>query len=102
VTKARYKGLLNSELQSTPTNEENSGPPASTCGEPRQFSWRMDGNSGQKLFEFLLPEGCSITGGLLELANCLDEGVTVNLTLHLGSRARWWGGGGGTVTKTEQ
>jgi hypothetical protein len=28
----------------------------------------------------------SITGGLLELANCLDEGVTVNLTLHLGSR----------------
>jgi hypothetical protein len=27
----------------------------------------------------------SITGGLLELANCLDEGVTVNLTIHLGS-----------------
>jgi len=29
----------------------------------------------------------STTGGLLELANCLDEGVSVNLTLHLGSRA---------------
>jgi hypothetical protein len=29
----------------------------------------------------------SITGGLLELANCLDEGVTVNLTVHLGPRA---------------
>jgi hypothetical protein len=29
----------------------------------------------------------SATGGLLELANCLDEGVSVNLTLHLGSRA---------------
>lgn len=28
----------------------------------------------------------SITGGLLELATCLDEGVTVNLTLHLDSR----------------
>jgi hypothetical protein len=28
----------------------------------------------------------STTGGLLELDNCLDEGVTVNLTLHLGSR----------------
>ncbi len=28
----------------------------------------------------------STTGGLLELANCLDEGVAVNLTLHLGSR----------------
>jgi hypothetical protein len=28
----------------------------------------------------------STTGGLLELANCLDERVTVNLTLHLGSR----------------
>lgn len=28
----------------------------------------------------------STTGGLLELANCLDEGVTVNLTLHLDSR----------------
>jgi hypothetical protein len=28
----------------------------------------------------------SITGGLLELATCLDEGVAVNLTLHLGSR----------------
>ena len=28
----------------------------------------------------------SITGGLLELANYLDEGVTVNLTLHLGTR----------------
>jgi hypothetical protein len=28
----------------------------------------------------------SITGGLLELANCLDEGVRVNLTVHLGSR----------------
>jgi hypothetical protein len=28
----------------------------------------------------------SITGGLLELANCLDEGVSVNLALHLGSR----------------
>jgi hypothetical protein len=28
----------------------------------------------------------SITGGLLELTTCLDEGVTVNLTLHLGSR----------------
>ena len=28
----------------------------------------------------------STTGGLLELVNCLDEGVTVNLTLHLGSR----------------
>ena len=28
----------------------------------------------------------STTGGLLELPNCLDEGVTVNLTLHLGSR----------------
>jgi hypothetical protein len=28
----------------------------------------------------------SITGGLLELAMYLDEGVTVNLTLHLGAR----------------
>jgi hypothetical protein len=28
----------------------------------------------------------SITGGLLELATYLDEGVTVNLTLHLGTR----------------
>ena len=28
----------------------------------------------------------STTGGLLELDNCLDEGVTVNLTLHLGPR----------------
>ncbi len=28
----------------------------------------------------------SITGGLLELAMYLDEGVTVNLTLHLGTR----------------
>jgi hypothetical protein len=28
----------------------------------------------------------SITGGLLELAAYLDEGVTVNLTLHLGTR----------------
>ena len=28
----------------------------------------------------------STTGGLLELANCLDEGVRVNLTVHLGSR----------------
>jgi hypothetical protein len=28
----------------------------------------------------------STTGGLLELSNCLDEGVTVNLTVHLGSR----------------
>lgn len=26
----------------------------------------------------------SITGGLLELATCLDEGVSVSLTLHLG------------------
>jgi hypothetical protein len=28
----------------------------------------------------------STTGGLLELANCLDEGVAVSLTLHMGSR----------------
>jgi hypothetical protein len=28
----------------------------------------------------------SITGGLLELGTCLDEGVTVKLTLHLGER----------------
>jgi hypothetical protein len=28
----------------------------------------------------------SITGGLLELANCLDEGAAVNLTVHLGPR----------------
>jgi len=28
----------------------------------------------------------SVTGGLLELATCLDEGVTVNLTLHLVTR----------------
>jgi hypothetical protein len=28
----------------------------------------------------------STTGGLLELPNCHDAGVTVNLTLHLGSR----------------
>jgi hypothetical protein len=28
----------------------------------------------------------SVTGGLLELATYLDEGVTVNLTLHLGTR----------------
>jgi hypothetical protein len=28
----------------------------------------------------------STTGGLLELANCLDEGIAVNLTLHLDSR----------------
>ena len=28
----------------------------------------------------------SITGGLLELANCLDEGVKVNLAVHLGPR----------------
>jgi hypothetical protein len=28
----------------------------------------------------------SITGGLLELATYLDEGVTVSLTLHLGTR----------------
>jgi hypothetical protein len=28
----------------------------------------------------------SITGGLLELANCLDEGIPVSLTLHLGPR----------------
>jgi len=28
----------------------------------------------------------SITGGLLELATYLDEGVTVKLTLHLGAR----------------
>jgi hypothetical protein len=28
----------------------------------------------------------STTGGLLELAKCLDEGAKVNLTLHLGSR----------------
>lgn len=27
----------------------------------------------------------SVTGGLLELATCLDEGVKVNLTVHLGS-----------------
>jgi hypothetical protein len=29
----------------------------------------------------------STTGGLLELASCLDEGVTVSLTVHLGPRA---------------
>jgi hypothetical protein len=29
----------------------------------------------------------SITGGLLELAKCLDEGVPVSLTVHLGSHA---------------
>jgi hypothetical protein len=29
----------------------------------------------------------SITGGLLELAACLDEGVPVKLTLHLESRS---------------
>jgi hypothetical protein len=29
----------------------------------------------------------STTGGLLELANCLDEGVSVNLTLHLDSHS---------------
>ena len=28
----------------------------------------------------------STTGGLLELASCLDEGVSVNLTVHLGER----------------
>ncbi|MGD0181925.1 MAG: hypothetical protein ABSC15_19100 [Terriglobales bacterium] len=28
----------------------------------------------------------STTGGLLELPNCLDEGVSVSLTLHLGTR----------------
>lgn len=28
----------------------------------------------------------STTGGLLELPNCLDEGVAVSLTLHLSSR----------------
>jgi len=28
----------------------------------------------------------STTGGLLELASCLDEGVPVSLTVHLGSR----------------
>lgn len=28
----------------------------------------------------------SITGGLLEVANCLDEGVTVGLTVHLNQR----------------
>ena len=28
----------------------------------------------------------SITGGLLEVATCLDEGVSVNLTVHLGER----------------
>ena len=28
----------------------------------------------------------SITGGLLELAACLDERVSVNLTLHMGPR----------------
>jgi hypothetical protein len=28
----------------------------------------------------------SITGGLLELATCLDEGVKVGLTVHLGAR----------------
>jgi len=28
----------------------------------------------------------SMTGGLLELANCLDEGVPVGLTVHLGPR----------------
>ena len=32
------------------------------------------------------PLRISITGGLLELATCLDERVTVNLTLHLGAR----------------
>ena len=33
------------------------------------------------------PLRISITGGLLELATCLDEGVTVNLTVHLGPRS---------------
>jgi hypothetical protein len=28
----------------------------------------------------------STTGGLFELPNCLDEGVAVSLTLHLGTR----------------
>jgi hypothetical protein len=28
----------------------------------------------------------SITGGLLELATCLDEGLTIGLTVHLGLR----------------
>jgi len=28
----------------------------------------------------------SITGGLLDVAKCLDEGVTVSLTIHLGER----------------
>lgn len=28
----------------------------------------------------------SITGGLLDVAKCLDEGVTVNLTVHLAER----------------
>jgi len=28
----------------------------------------------------------STTGGLLELPTCLDEGVAVNLTIHLGTR----------------
>ena len=32
------------------------------------------------------PLRISITGGLLELATYLDERVTVNLTLHLGTR----------------
>ncbi len=41
--------------------------------------------NGRQLWATMLR--LSTTGGLLELPNCLDEGVTVNLTLHLGSRA---------------
>jgi hypothetical protein len=32
------------------------------------------------------PLRISITGGLLELGTCLDERVTINLTLYLGTR----------------
>jgi len=48
------------------------------------FSATIQLENGRQLWAKTLR--ISMTGGLLELATCLDEGVTVNLTVHLDAR----------------
>jgi hypothetical protein len=60
-----------------------------TIRAPRVNPWRTASatiqlENGRELWAKTLR--ISITGGLLELASYLDEGVTVSLTLHLGGR----------------
>ena len=76
------RGIVESSMNDFPQPRRKVRAPRVNVGETASAAIQLQ--NGRQLWA--KPLRISITGGLLELATCLDEGVTVNLSVHLERR----------------